>query len=108
MTIIEWGAICTIASIIGGLLWNLATRISKTEGKAEAASKRADTAAEKVEANAIKVEKVASELASHRETVAKEYVSYTHMVSLENRLVDAITQLGNRIDSLFSRSPQHA
>lgn len=106
MGILEWGAIvATIGLLItvGGLVWRLATRIGSVESTAVAASGRADIAGIQVAANALKVERVATELSKHREDTARDYVSYTHMVTLENRLVDAISQLGNRIDGLFSR-----
>lgn len=96
-------ATCTLVILLGGKLWQLATKISATDSAATTAMQRADTASLAVKANAEKVEKVASELADHREKVAKEYVSYSHMVVLETRLVEAISGLGNRIDALFSR-----
>jgi hypothetical protein len=100
---------------MGGILWKQATRQANAEAAAATALQRADTASLAVAANADKVEKVASELAKHREDVAKDYVSYKHMQALEKRLIDAISQctsqlvsLGNRIDGLFSRiPPQH-
>jgi hypothetical protein len=93
---------------VGGVLVAITRRMTNTESAAATALQRADTAAVAVKANADKVEKVASELAVHREDVAKEYVSYRHMQSLETRLIDAVTQLGNRIDALFSRVIPHA
>lgn len=91
-----------------GWVWAVSRRIGEVESKAESASHRADIAGINVAANTMKVEKVATELSQHREDTAKDYVSYTHMVTLENRLVDAITGLGNRIDGLFSRVSSHA
>lgn len=96
----------TLLVTVGGILVAVTRRMTNAESAAQTALQRADTAAIAVKANADKVEKVASELARHREDVAKEYVSYTHMTNLENRLVEAITGLGNRIDALFSRSAQ--
>jgi hypothetical protein len=106
MTIVEIAAISLafgILSAVIGWVWLVSTRISKAEAKAEAAAQRADVAGINVAHNTIKVDKVADELSAHRENTAKEYVSFTHMIALENRLVDAITGLGNRIDGLFSR-----
>lgn len=103
-----WFAICapaTLLVLLGTLVWRLATRLSVTEASADRALQRADTAALSVMNNLLKIENVASELAAHREEVAKEYVSYKHMTNLENRLVDAIGALGSRIDALFSRIP---
>lgn len=94
----------TLAIALGTLVWRLATRISNAESKADTAASRADVAGINVAANSMKVEKVAQDLAQHREDTAKQYVSYAHMVTFESRIVDAITQLGNRIDNLFSRS----
>jgi hypothetical protein len=111
MTILEVALLSfafTVLVTAAGWVWRLATRISKAEDKADAASTRADIAGINVAANSMKVEKVASELAQHREDTAKDYVSYKHMVNLENRLIDAISQLGNRIDGLFTRVNQHA
>jgi len=92
---------------VGGLVWKLSGRIGSAEAKADLASSRADVAGINVAANAMKVEKVAQELAQHREDTAKDYVSYKHMVTFENRIVDAITGLGNRIDGLFTRMQAH-
>lgn len=102
MGVIEWGAVMAFLAV-GGLVWKLATRISTVEGKADAANQRADTAGLAVAGNAMKVEKVAMELAMHRESVAKEYVSYVHMAHFENRLLGAFDKLGERIDGLFTR-----
>jgi hypothetical protein len=106
MDIFLWGAIVATIMMtltVGGILVAVTRRITSAENTATAAGARADTAALAVLANAAKVEKVASELAAHRENVAKEYVSYHHMTNLENRLIDAVNSLGNRIDGLFSR-----
>jgi hypothetical protein len=77
--------------------------IAEVKATAVAASGRADIAGINVAANTLKVERVATELAKHREDTAKEYVSYKHLVTLENRLVDAIANLGTRIDGMFTR-----
>jgi hypothetical protein len=100
---IAGAAVLGMVLTIGGYVWRLASRMSLSDAATATALQRADTAALAVQANAAKVEKVASELADHREEVAKEYVSYKHMTNLENRLVEAIMGLGNRIDALFSR-----
>jgi hypothetical protein len=96
-------ATCALFITIGGLVWKLASRISSVEATATTASSRADIAGINVAANTLKVERVASELAAHREAVAKEYVSFTYMSNLENRLIDAIGKVGDRIDGLFAR-----
>lgn len=107
MSLVEFGIAFAIASAVltfVGYVVKIVQRISNTEAKADAAASRADVAGIQVAANALKVERVATELSKHREDTARDYVSYTHMVTLENRLVDAITGLGTRIDGLFNRS----
>jgi hypothetical protein len=97
----------SLVVVLGTIVWRLASRISTVEAAAEEAKKKAESAALAVIAANLKHDKLSDELNNLREEVAKEYVSYKHMTNLENRLVEAITGLGNRIDSLFSRS-QHA
>lgn len=111
MTLVEWGiAIGIVGAVLTFITYivRIVQRITQTEAKADAAATRADIAGISVAANTLKVEKVAQELSKHREDTARDYVSYTHMVTLENRLVDAITGLGNRIDGLFSRAAGQA
>jgi hypothetical protein len=105
MDVLLWGAVCaTIMMVlaVGGVLVATTRRITNAEAAANDAKTRADTAALAVLANAAKVEKVASELSEHREDTAKDYVSYQHMTNLENRLVEAIGRLGDRLDKLFT------
>lgn len=107
MTVLEIAIATLLFSVlcaVVGWVWTVSKRISEAEAKADAASNRADVAGITVAINTTKVEKVADDLSKHREETAKEYVSFTHMVALENRLVDAITGLGNRIDGLFNRA----
>jgi hypothetical protein len=106
MSIVEIAALSlmvTLGALVVGWVWTIANRISAVELKADAAASRADAAGISVAILSQKVEKVSDDLSRHREDVAKEYVSFNHMVALENRLVDAITGLGNRIDGLFTR-----
>lgn len=95
----------TLIVTLGGFVWRLSGRLTAAEGTATDAGKRADTAALAVLNNSLKIENVKDELGKHREDVAKEYVSYRHMVNLENRLVEAINSVGTRLDGLFSRFP---
>lgn len=104
-----WSACIATAILLiamGTIIWRLASRLSTSEAAAAEAMKRADTAALSVIANNLKLEKLSDDLSDLREEVAKEYVSYKHMTNLENRLVEAITGLGNRIDNLFSKLSQ--
>lgn len=106
MGFLEWGAISvlvTIAITLAGWLWKLATRIAGVEAKADAAGARADSVGINMAAVSMKILDVSKEVSDHKETVAKEYVSYTHMANFENRLLDAIGKLGDRIDGLFTR-----
>lgn len=107
MTAIEWGVIISIGMFLlafAGFVFRIAKRISDAETKADVAASRADVAGLNVAANTLRVETVARLLSEHKETAARDYVSNVHMTALENRLVDAIQRLGDRIDGLFSRA----
>lgn len=102
--IAEWLAVIALASFVitvGGKVWQLATRLSDTEAKAEAAATRADLAGINVAANTIRCETMARLLSEHKERIAEEYVSNRSLEKLENRLVEAISRLGDRLDKLF-------
>jgi hypothetical protein len=94
-------AIFAIAVVIGGWVWNLSGRLATTDQKAENAAARADVAGINVAANTIRCENMSRLLSDHKESVAKEYVSQSHLVALENRIVDALSRLGDRIDNVF-------
>lgn len=101
---VEWSAlsaaIVLLISIIGVVV-RLLDRISKADAKAEAADKTAQAAAISIAANHLEIERLKADLVDHRVAVAKEYVSKDTLVSLENRVIDAINSLGQRLDSLF-------
>ena len=101
----EWMAICAIAGLaitVGGKVWQLATRLSSAESKADLAVSRADMAGINVAANTMRCETMARLLSEHKESIAMNYVSNRALESLENRLVEAIGRLGDRLDKLFS------
>jgi hypothetical protein len=94
---LEWtalGVTVTILSTIIGLVVRLMDRINQGESKADAAGKQASTALSRV----IDAEKG---LVDIRVEVAKEYVSKDTLASLENRIVQAINNLGDRLDKLL-------
>lgn len=96
--VVEWGALSFLVALVmacGGSLWRLATRLSNVESKASAA-------ADSVVSNIVRVETVARQLSEHKEQVAVNYVSNRALENLENRLVDAIGKLGDRLDRLFT------
>lgn len=108
MGFIEYSVLISIGIFLvgfAGFVLRIAQRIGSAESKAETANTRADNAAIQVAASSIRVETVARLLSEHKETAAREYVSYRSLENLENRLVDAITRLGDRIDGLFTRIP---
>lgn len=116
MGVVEWGVLLALVTFLisaGGVLWKLADRINNSESDAKQAKDRADSAAIAVAANTLRCETVARLLSEHKETIAREYVSHNALHALENRLVDAIGRLGDRIDGLFTRAvpvaphPQH-
>ena len=67
-------------------------RLTKAEGAVEA-SKRAEALADKVTAD----------LADFRAHVAREYVTSSAIQRIEERLVQAIERLGDRLDRAFER-----
>ncbi len=104
MGVVELGAIvatCMLLLTVAGMVIRVTLRISAAENKAELAQSRADMAGINVAANAMRVETIAKLLSDHKETIAQNYVSNKALESLENRLVDAIGKLGDRIDRIF-------
>lgn len=99
MGVVEWSALAaaiTFAITVGGVLVRLVDRLNKSETKAAAADKSACTALARI----ITVEK---QLVDLRVSVAKEYVSHPTLATLENRIVEAINRLGDRLDKIISR-----
>lgn len=95
-------AVLGFLGTLSGYIVKITLRISAAESKAETAQTRADTASVNVAANTMRVETVAKLLSDHKESVAMNYVSNKSLESLENRLVDAIGRLGDRLDRLFT------
>lgn len=90
------GAMFTIISGIIGYAVRLAFRLAKTEAKAEEALEQCQTC------TAIsRVADMERELTEHRITIARDYVSNETLAKLENRIVDAINRLGDRLDGMF-------
>lgn len=112
MGFIEWAALgtCTVALIaVIGVVVRLMDRINKSDALAATAKDRADAAAIAAASVRLDIERVANDLTGHRVSVAREYVSKDTLASLENRIVEAIRSLGDRIDNLFNghvRSPK--
>ena len=95
-------AVCGVLLTIGGYVVKITLRITAAENKADLAASRADVAGINVAANSMRVEAVAKALSEHKESVAANYVSNRSLENLENRLVDAIGKLGDRLDRLFT------
>lgn len=111
MDVFTWGALFAAVTIIvtlAGYIVKVTLRISAAEAKADLAQSRADMAGINVAANTIRVETVAKLLSEHKERIAQDYVSHRSLEQLENRLVDAITRLGDRLDKLFVARPTTA
>lgn len=93
---IEWPVIAGIVMLAGFLITVVVTvvkftdRLTKAEGALEIA-REAKTQADKA----------TGDLADFKEKVAREYVTSTAIERLEERLVDAINRLGDRLDRAF-------
>lgn len=92
-----WSAVGVTFTIMSGLVgyaFRLAGLLGAANSKADAAQKQAAGATARV----IDMEK---QLTDHRVAVAKDYVSNDTLAKLENRIVDAINRLGDRLDDMF-------
>lgn len=97
----QWGSIAVAISVLLTMLrmlLALSDRLNKSEDKADAASILAVSAKERITELEIQV-------VNHRVAVAKEYVSNTTLILLENRMIDAINRLGDRLDQLLQVRP---
>lgn len=95
MGVVEWaalGSVITVAGLIGGWVWKLASRLAQTDARASAASTLAAGASGKAS-------EIERELSAHKEHVAAEYVSRGAL----KEVTDAINRLGDRLDNLFIR-----
>lgn len=95
--IIGWAgvsAIFVVISGVGGWVWRLSGRLTTVEIAAASAARENET-------SELKLEVVKKELESHKQEVAREYVSIRALSSLESRVVDAINKIGDRVDKLF-------
>lgn len=107
----SWAALIALGGFVitvGGKVWALASRLSTVESKADTAAERADAAGINVATNTMRCETMARLLSEHKESVAINYVSNRALENLENRLVDAIGRLGDRLDKLFAGRPTPA
>lgn len=84
------GAVCTFGIGYG----RLRSRVEATERRAEAAERRAERACEKVDEEAAK-------LAAFREQAVREFVSIETLGALEDRIINAVNRLADRLDRLF-------
>lgn len=114
MTFTEWGVIiaaCMLFIAVIGIVVRNVDRLNKAEAAAKAASTRADDASVAAAALRLEMERLENDLTDHRVATAEKYVSKETLASLENRIVDAIRSLGDRIDNMFNnhgngRSPK--
>lgn len=119
MTALEWtalGVLTTIVGLAGGALVKLIDRINKVKSDAEAdvAKASAQAAAAKNLAdslnmsdaqNKMRVSAIEAALVAHRIDTAEKYVSKTTHEASEGRILEAIHQVGRRIDELFNNRP---
>jgi hypothetical protein len=84
------GAAVALLLAIGGWVWRLSSRLTKQDGKIEAAAILASNASAKAST-------VGQDLNAHKEHVAAEYVSRDAM----REVTEAINRLGDRLDNLF-------
>lgn len=93
---IEWPVIAGIVMLAGFLITVIVTvvkftdRLTKAEGAVEMSR----------EAKA-QADKAATDLANFKEKVARDYVTNTAIERLEEKLVEAINRLGDRLDRAF-------
>jgi len=73
----------------------------KTNGKATSAYELADKADKKADEAHEKLSIVQASLGLHREQVAKEYVDRDALREMEDRLMDALSELRKRVDKLI-------
>lgn len=103
---LEWtviAAIVTVVIAIGGVLVRLVDRLNKAEARADGAERQAVGAAASVGNAHLAIGRMERELVEHRVIVAEKYVSKETLSALETRIVDAINNLGDRLDKLFNR-----
>jgi len=95
MGVVEWGALAALVGFLltfAGALFKVSDRLNKAESTASNANISALAAD-------IRIHQLERDLASHKEYVAREYVSRDVLSALETRLIDAINRLGDRLDS---------
>jgi hypothetical protein len=98
--VIEWPVVAGLVMLAGFLITVIVTvvkftdRLTKAEGAVELSR----------EAKA-QADKAAADLAEFKEKVARDYVTGTAIERLEERLVDAINRLGDRLDRAFDGRP---
>src|SRR5690348_8056273 len=98
---LQLGAIATVGGFVviaGSILWRLSGRLSDVESTADKGLLTAQAAK-------LAVEMLASDVNKHRVEIAKEYVTTKALESLENKLIEAINRLGDRLDRLFQQRP---
>lgn len=66
---------------------------------------RGESAAKKVDAVAADLDATKKELAEFKVHVAANYASNSTLEQMENRLIDAINRLGERLDRVLERRP---
>jgi hypothetical protein len=95
----SWQSVAAMAAVVAVLLtlvsivtaW--AVRVSNGE--------RADKSAEKAHE---RIDSVVKELSDFKAHVAEKYVTGSVIEQLENRLIDAINRLGDRLDRFLERN----
>lgn len=89
---VQWSDVATVIGILAvmfGGLWFLWSRIAQAEDRA-----------------VVSVTAVKSDLADFRLKVAEQYVSRDNLKDLEDRLVQAIERLGDRLDRVLENKPR--
>lgn len=101
LTLVGLGSLCMSGIGILTFWMRFSDRITKADAKAEASEAAAHAANIATAATHLELERLEADLVNHRVDTAKEYVSKGTLESLENRIVDAINRLGDRLDKIL-------
>ncbi len=88
------GAIVAVFLALTGWQWRLASRLSNAETSAEQGARLA------AEADA-RADILERRLNEHQVYSAREYANRENLAALENKLIEAINRLGDRLDNAF-------
>jgi hypothetical protein len=96
----EWAG---YSAIFAGLvvLATIGTWVWRLSGLVAGSTKSSESLSIGIAKIGLEIERLEKDLVEHRVTVAREYVSKETLTSLESRIVEAINNLGDRLDKKF-------